>query len=89
MPENNKKLPEFKSLEALTDFFDDNDMGDYLEAMPEVEFEVDLKRRKHYVAVDEGVADRLTEISKQEHVSSGAIVNSWLREKISDYSHKQ
>ena len=89
MPENNKKLPEFKSLEALTDFFDDNDMGDYLEAMPEVEFEVDLKRRKHYVAVDEEVADRLTEISKQEHVSSGAIVNSWLREKISDYSHKQ
>ena len=89
MPENNKKLSECKSLEALTDFFDDNDMGDYLEAMPEVEFEVDLKRRKHYVAVDEEVADRLTEISKQEHVSSGAIVNSWLREKISDYSHKQ
>lgn len=88
MVENKKTLPEFKTLGSLTDFFDDNDMGDYLETMPEASFDVDIKRRKHFVAVDEEIAGQLSEISKQEHVSSGAIVNSWLREKISDYSHK-
>lgn len=89
MGENeNKKLPKFDSIEELTTFFDENDLGDYLESMPEVEFEVELGSRKHYVAVDDDVAQRLTEISKNEHVPSGAIVNSWLREKLSHYSRK-
>ena len=89
MAENNgKKLPKFGSTEALTDFFDKNDMGDFLESMPEVEFDVELGHRKHFVAVDDDVAQKLSEISRNEHVASGAIVNSWLREKISDYKHK-
>lgn len=85
---NDKALPKFDSVAELTDFFDQNDMGDYLDAMPEVEFDVSINHRKHYVAVDDDVADRLSEISKSEHVSSGVIVNSWLREKLSDYSQK-
>lgn len=84
-----KKLPKFDSLEKLTEFFDENDLGDYLDAMPEVEFDVALGSRKHYVAVDEDVAQRLSEISKDEHIPSGAIVNSWLREKLSDYTTKR
>ena len=88
MTENNKTLPKFDSLDALSDFFDNNDMGEYLESMPEVNFDVDIKGRRHFVAVDEEVAGQISEISRQEHVPSGAIVNSWLREKISDYSHK-
>ena len=89
MAENkNNNLPTFKSLDALTNFFDENDMGDYVENMPEADFDVRIDRRMHFVAVDEEVAERLSEISKTEHLSSGAIVNSWLREKISDYSHK-
>ena len=83
-----KDLPKFDSLDELTRFFDENDLGDHLGSMPEAEFEVDLRTRKHYVAVDDDVAERLNEISKNEHVPSGAIVNSWLREKLSDYSRK-
>lgn len=89
MGENSeKKLPKFDSVEALTGFFEENDLGDYLDSMPEVEFDVELRHRKHFFAVDEDVAEQLSEISKNEHVSSGAIVNSWLREKISDYTRK-
>lgn len=88
MSENKKTLPKFESLDSLTDFFDNNDMGDYLDSMPEVAFDVEIKGRRHFVAVDEEVADQIAEISRQEHVPSGSIVNSWLREKISDYSHK-
>lgn len=89
MAENSeKKLPKLESMEALTSFFDENDMGDYLESMPEAEFDVELGHRKHFVAVDEDIAEKLSEISKNEHVPSGAIVNSWLREKLSDYTQK-
>ena len=89
MGENDKKMPKFDSLDALTDFFDENDMGEYLDDAPAAEFSVDLIRRKHYIAVDEEIADRLSEISRHEHLPSGSIANSWLREKIADYSHKQ
>ena len=89
MAENSeKKLPKFGSIEALTDFFDKNDMGEYMESMPEAEFDVELGHRKHFVAVDDDVAEKLSEISRNEQIPSGAIVNSWLREKISDYTHK-
>ncbi len=59
-----------------------------VEAMTEVDFEVDINRRTHFVAVDEEIAVPLSEILKHEHIPSGAIINSWLREKISDYSLK-
>ncbi len=89
MAENNQKqLPKFDSLEKLTEFFDENDMGDYLEKMPEAQFEVDLKRRSYFVAVDEELVGKLSEISKREHQPSEKIVNSWIREKISSYPEK-
>jgi hypothetical protein len=87
MAENNQ-LPKFKSLDELTDFFDQNDMGDYSEQMPEADFEVNLKRRSFFVAVDEEILSKLAEIAKLEHQPSDSIVNSWLREKISGYSEK-
>jgi hypothetical protein len=87
MAENNQ-LPKFNSLEELTDFFDENDMGDYSEEMPGADFEVNLKRRTFFVAVDEEILGKLAKISKLEHQPSEALVNSWLREKISGYSEK-
>ena len=89
MAENNQqKLPKFDSIDALTDFFDENDLGDYLENMPEVKFAVNLQKRSYFVAVDEELVSKLSEISRREHQPSEKIVNSWLREKISSYSEK-
>lgn len=89
MAENNrKKLPKFDSLDELVEFFDENDMGDYWEQMPEAHFEVNLKRRTYFVEVDEDLAQKLSEISRKEHLPSEKIVNNWLREKISNYSEK-
>ena len=42
----NKTLPAFKSIDELVAFFETHDMGDYWENMPEVEFEVSLKKRE-------------------------------------------
>jgi len=89
MAENNQtKIPKFDSIDALTQFFDENDMGDHLENMPEANFDVNLQRRSCFVAVDEELINRLSEISRQEHLPSETLVNSWLREKILDYSEK-
>ena len=75
---NQKQLPKFDSIDNLIDFFGENDIGDYSESLPEVDFLVNISKQTYFVAVDE----ELAEISKREHLSSDSIVNSWLRGKI-------
>ena len=82
-------LPQHASVDELTEFFDSHDMGDYFEQMPEVEFTVDLKSRKHLVAIDEEVASKLSEIARTEKVSAEALVDAWLKERISNYTEEQ
>lgn len=40
-----KKLPHFDTLKELIDFLDNNDLSEYYDSMPEVEFEVSLKSK--------------------------------------------
>lgn len=88
MTENNShQLPSFASLDELVEFFDTHDMGEY-EDLPEEHFDVNLQRRKHLVAIDEEINNRLTEIAEQEQMPAESLINAWLREKISNYSEK-
>ena len=50
-----KPLPRLKSVDELVEFFDKHDMGDYWARLPKAEFEVDIKTRRHLVAIDEAV----------------------------------
>jgi hypothetical protein len=89
MVENNQQgLPSFASLDDLVDFFDANDMGNYEADLPEAYFEVNLQKRTYLVAIDREVNSELTKIAEQEQVPAEALVNLWLREKISTYSER-
>ncbi len=79
-----KALPEFNSLDQMVEYFDTHDLGDYFEQMPEVSFEINIKKRTHVIALDEDLAKRLTQIARSKRVSSKTLVNRWLREKISE-----
>ncbi|HID94822.1 MAG TPA: hypothetical protein EYP53_02025 [Candidatus Latescibacteria bacterium] len=79
---NPKNLPHFRSLDELVEFFDTHDLGEYWNQMPEAHFEVDIKRKTHLFALDVDLAVKLTEIAKSRHISSEALINAWLREKI-------
>lgn len=75
-------LPPSKSVTELVDFFETHDMGDYWDQMPEVHFDVNIKRRKHLVALEEDIVAKVDEIAKAKKVSSEALINTWLKEKI-------
>ncbi len=81
-----KALPEFDSTAELVDFFDTHDMGDYWEQMPEADFEIKIKRRKHLIALEEDVVSQVTRIAKAKKVSSEALINTWLKEKLQQAS---
>jgi len=83
MVENKMKtLPNFESLDELVEFFDSHDLGEYLDQMPEVDFEVDIKQQIYLLTLDTELANKLTEIAKSKQTSSEELVNSWVREKI-------
>ena len=77
-----KTLPEFNSTDELVNFFETHDMGDYWEQMPEADFEIRIKRRKHLIALDEDVVTEVTQIAKAKKISSEALINTWLKEKL-------
>jgi hypothetical protein len=77
-----KSLPDFESLDDMVGFFDNQDWGDYLNQMPEVDFEVDIKRRVYAITLDIELADKLTEIARSKQISSEELVNTWVREKV-------
>jgi len=77
-----KSIPHFASPDELVEFFDTYDLGEYWEQMPEAHFEVDIKRRTHLFALDEELADKLTEIALSRQVPSAVLINSWLRENL-------
>ena len=82
MAENNREaLPQFPSIAALTDFFDTHDMGDYIDALPEAEFEVNIKARQYLVAVDAHIMQQVIAIAKAQHVSAETLINKWLEEQ--------
>jgi hypothetical protein len=83
MTENSSKnLPKFDSTEELVDFFDTHDLGEYEENLPEVDFDVDLKRNHYLVSVEEHLMNKLLEVAREQQVSVEMLVDSWLREKI-------
>ena len=63
-------------------FFDSPDLGEYWDQMLEVDFEVDIKQKKYLLALDAELDSKLTEIAKSRKISSEALINAWLREKI-------
>ena len=71
-------MPHFASLDEFVEFFDTHDLGEYCDGMSEV----DIQRRTHLFALDEELADKLTEIALSRKISSTELINSWLREKI-------
>jgi hypothetical protein len=77
-----QKPPRHKSLEQLVDFFDSHDMGDYWESLPEAHFEVNLKRKNHFFALDADLAQKLSQIAKARQTPSQELIHFWLKEKI-------
>lgn len=75
-------FPHFDSLDALVEYVDRHDLGDYLESMPEVHFDVDIREQIHLVRLDEDIATQIEKIAFRQHIPSEVLINTWLRKKL-------
>ena len=77
-----KSLPKFDSLSELVGFFDSHDMGDYWDRLPDAEFDINSKSKKHLIAVDKEIIPKLNRMAKSKKIPAETLVNTWLREKL-------
>ncbi|MBI2941196.1 MAG: hypothetical protein HYY04_12235 [Chloroflexi bacterium] len=76
-------IPErFATVEEAAEFFDTHDLADYWELTEETEFEVALRERRHLVAVDPELADRIMAEAHRRGLTTETLVNLWLSEKL-------
>ncbi len=83
-----KRFPKFETIDEMVKFFDNQDLGDYIDQMLEVDFEVDIKRRVYTITLDIDLAETLTEIARSRQISSEELVNTWVREKVLEQKTK-
>lgn len=82
--EQGETFPQSASTDELIAYFDTHDLGDVLEDLPEVEFEVALQRRPHLFVLDADLIEPLDAIAARQQIPSESLINSWLREKLSE-----
>ena len=82
-----KRLPRFKSIDRLVEFFEGHDLGEYLDEMPKVRFDVALNKRTHLIAIEPELADQLTRIARSRRTSSQGLINAWLKQKLHEAQH--
>lgn len=81
-----KTLPKFESLDKLVEFLETHDTSEYWNQMPEVHFDIDIKTRTHLAALDEDLANEVTEVAKSKKTTSEALINSWIKDGLSKAS---
>lgn len=76
-------IPEtFATLEAFQDFWDTHSLADYDDYLREVEFDVDIQRRRFLVALEPELAQQVAKQAHARGISAETLVNLWLTEKL-------
>jgi hypothetical protein len=69
---------------ATIEYFDTHDLGDELEAMPEVEFKIDLSDHRSYFRLEHDLSGKVQQIARQRGVSAETLLNLWVQEKAAE-----
>ena len=73
-----------RQLADVIDYLDTHDIGDELDAMPEVHFEINLPPRDPHFAIERALAAKLRKTARLRGISAEALLNEWVREKAAE-----
>ena len=71
-----------RTLEEMAEFWDAHDAADFDDRTHEVVMEFDLRTRRHYIAIDPDVLNRLRDIAVTRGLSAESLANLWLQEHL-------
>ena len=83
--EGKTSISKASSYEEIGEFWDNHDFTDYLDDSQIVDFNTsDILSSKIYFHVETDMAKKIRAIAKRKGVSGTTLLNSWLREKLSE-----
>ena len=71
-----------RTLREIGDFWDSHDATDFEAETYPVEFDVDIRARRHYVAMDPDLLKRLRQEAQARGISTESLINLWLQERL-------
>lgn len=74
---------EFATLKEASDFWDTHDVSDYWDKTKAARFNISMKKEPKYIALEDKIAKKITNIARKQRVSTETLINLWLKEKLS------
>ena len=71
-----------RTLREIGEFWDIHDATDFEAETYPVEFNVDIRTRRHYVAMDPDLLKRLRQVAQARGISAESLINLWLQERL-------
>lgn len=86
MNTNKSSISQAASYLEIGAFWDNHDLGDYWEQTQPAAFEVDLQSEIRWYALDQNLSQQVAVLAKQRGLSSAALLNLWVQEKVREQS---
>ena len=71
-----------RTLREIGDFWDDHDAAEFEAETYPVKFDVEIQSRRHYVAMDPELLERLRQEAQARGISAESLINLWLQERL-------
>lgn len=82
MREDKSSISQAESYQAIGDFWDTHDLGEFWEQTEPAAFEVDIRSEVTYYAVEAELALKVRSLAEQRGVSAETLLNLWVQEKV-------
>ena len=84
MKKNKSSISKARSYAEIGEFWDKHDLSDYWSKTRKVKFDVVLEPEATYYPVAKDLSEKIQSQARKEGVSSYALVNSWLDQKLKE-----
>jgi hypothetical protein len=84
MKKGKSSISKARSYAEIGEFWDEHDLSDYWDKTRKVKFDVVLEPEATYYPIAKDLADRIQSEARKQGVSSDALVNLWLEQKIKE-----
>ncbi|OGL49565.1 MAG: hypothetical protein A2161_03790 [Candidatus Schekmanbacteria bacterium RBG_13_48_7] len=81
----NKKIPDFKNYEEMSEFWDTHSLADYWDQTEPAKLEISKNARHHYlVSVDKELLKRIQKMANKRGLSTEILVNLLIEQRLQE-----
>ena len=84
MKKGRSSISRARSYAKIGEFWDEHDLSDFWNKTKKVKFDVVFEPEATYYPVDKDLSEKIQSVARKQGVSSDALVNLWLEQKIKE-----